>query len=110
MLAKWIGNLGRKNAMARLAHLLCEMGIRMEQAGLGSRTKYQFPASQSHLADALGLTPVHTNRTLQTLRAEGLARAERRMVYVTDWERLASIAEFDPEFLLIDRMDEQRAA
>ena len=110
VLAKWVGNLGRKNATARLAHLLCEIGIRMEQAGLGSRTEYPLPATQEQLADALGLTAVHTNRTLQMLRAEGLVRAERRMVYVANWERLASIAEFDPEFLLIERMTEQQAA
>ncbi|WP_241233674.1 Crp/Fnr family transcriptional regulator [Altericroceibacterium xinjiangense] len=110
ILGKWVSNVGRRNAPARTAHLVCEIGIRMEQAGLGERTRYTFAATQVQLADALGLTPVHVNRTLQALRADGLLRIEQRMVHVDDWDRLAVLAEFDPEYLLIEHLPEQRAA
>lgn len=110
LLAKWVANLGRKSALARMAHLLCELGVRMEQAGLGTRTQYPLQVTQEQLADALGLTPVHVNRTLQTLRAGGLVRMQQRIVYVADWDGLAQQAEFDPGFLLIDRPPALEAA
>lgn len=103
ILAKWVGNLGRQDARARLAHVLCEMGVRMEQAGLGTRTSYLFGATQDQLADALGLTAVHVNRTLQRLRGEGVVATHSHRVEILDWERLADIAEFDPAYLLLGK-------
>ena len=110
ILAKWVGNVGRRDARSRIAHLLCELGLRMEQAGLGSRTCYPLHATQEQLADALGLTAVHVNRTLQTLRAEGLATIEHRTVHIGDWQRLTEAAEFDDVYLLVEPVAEQRAA
>lgn len=101
ILAKWVGNLGRRGARARLAHLLCEMGLRMEASALGTRNQFWFDVTQTNLADATGLTPVHVNRTLQALRREGLIRTDSRMIYVDDWQRLTSVAEFDPDYLLL---------
>ena len=67
---EWVVNVGRRNARARIAHLLCELAIR-----LGSTTEngkaYHLPLTQEHIADATGLTSVHTNRTIQALRREG---------------------------------------
>ena len=99
---KWVGNLGRKNAKARIAHIMCEMGMRNEAAGLGTRIRFELPATQEQLADAAGLTSVHVNRTLQDLRREGLLRFDRGRVEVPDWDQLASVAEFDPAFLMLD--------
>jgi CRP-like cAMP-binding protein len=101
ILAKWVGNLGRRQAGPRVAHLICETGVRMEQAGLGTRTKFSLPATQAQLADATGLTPVHLNRTLKALRPEGLL-VRGGTVRIADWDRLAAIAEFDPAYLLLD--------
>lgn len=101
ILAKWVGNLGRRDARARLAHVICEMGLRMEMAGLGRRDHFWFDVSQSNLADAAGLTSVHVNRILQRLRTEGLIRTMSRTVYVDDWDRLTKVAEFDPDYLLL---------
>jgi CRP-like cAMP-binding protein len=101
ILAKWVGNLGRRDARARLAHVICETGLRMEVAGLGSRDQLWFDISQTNLADALGLTPVHVNRTFQALRAEGLIRSQSHTLYIDDWARLAGVAEFDPDYLLL---------
>lgn len=108
VLAKWVGNLGRRDAASRIAHLFCELGTRMEHAGLGSRTEFALPITQAQIADAMGLTSVHVNRTLQAMRGERILRTERRTIYVEDWDRLVAIAEFDPEFLLIE--DLPRAA
>ena len=103
VLAKWIANIGRQDSRARLAHLMCEFGLRSELAGLGTRMSFTFDVTQEQLADALGLTSVHVNRTLQRLRAEGVLTTRGRAVDVLDWERLALIAEFDPGYLLAQR-------
>lgn len=98
--AKWVSNVGRRDARSRMAHLFCEIGIRAERAGIGSRTDFPLPITQTQLGDALGLTPVHVNRTLQTLRHDGLVATENRRVHVARWNELADLAEFDPRFLL----------
>jgi len=100
--AKWVGNLGRKNARARIGHIFCEMGVRSEAARLGSRTSYELPLTQNQLADAAGLTPVHVNRTLQELKRAGMLRFDSGRVDIPDWDALAAIAEFDPSYLLLD--------
>jgi CRP-like cAMP-binding protein len=101
ILAKWVGNIGRRNARARMAHLLCEMALRVEKAGLGTRTSFWLEVTQQNLADALGLTAVHVNRTMQALRSEGLIHVESRTVNIVDWDRLCELAEFDPAYLLL---------
>jgi CRP-like cAMP-binding protein len=110
ILAKWTGNIGRRDAQSRIAHLYCEMALRAEEAGLGSRTHFLFEATQNQIADAMGLTSVHVNRMLQALRRSGAVRTEGRMVHVEDWERLASMADFDPEYLLLGKPETAIAA
>lgn len=100
IIGKWYGNLGRKSSVSRLAHLFCEMGLRMEMAGIGSRTNYPFPIIQSDLADATGITAVHVNRTLQSIREEGMAEFKGGLVTISDWDGLSRLAEFDPSYLL----------
>lgn len=101
LLAKGAANLGRADASTRLAHLLCEMGCRFEAIGLGSTSRFQLPLTQSHLADALGLTTVHVNRTLGLLKQRcGLMFVDGEVV-IEDWEALAAIASFDPSYLLL---------
>ncbi len=99
IVAKWVTNVGRKDARSRTAHLLCEMAVRMEQAGIGSREAFVLDATQAQLADALGLTPVHVNRTLKALRQEHLLTTEGRCVRIQDWQGLAALGQFDPAFL-----------
>lgn len=106
ILAKWASNLGRRAAPARLAHLLCELGLRAEQASLGSRNDFPLEATQIQLADALGLTPVHINRTMQFLKREQLVHTVGGVVYVPDFDRLACLADFDPTYLLLDHRDD----
>lgn len=100
LLAKWAANLGRKQALPRLAHLFCEMGLRMECRGLGSKTEYELPVTQAQLADAVGLTSVHLNRTIKALRDEGVTFSGRK-VRIADWAGLTHLAEFDSAYLLL---------
>jgi len=97
--AKWTANLGRKPAHARMAHLICEIGTRMEHAGLGTRTDFPITVTQDQLADALGLTAVHVNRMLQALRAEGLVRTGHKRIEILNWDALAACADFQEDYL-----------
>ena len=101
VLAKWIGNLGRKDARARVAHLFCETGFRMEMIGLGTRRVFDLPLTQEQLADATGLTAVHVNRTLQGLRETGTLSFQSSRAEILDWNRLVEIAEFDSDYLML---------
>lgn len=103
ILAKWNSALGRRSAKARLAHLLCEMGLRFHQAGLGERDDFDFPITQSQLADVLGVTAVHLNRTMQSLRQDGLLVTSGSRFRLPDPVRLRQIAQFDPSYLLLKR-------
>jgi CRP-like cAMP-binding protein len=103
---EWIVNVGRRDARQRIAHLLCEFALRLEAAGLGETCNYTLPMTQEQLADAVGLTPVHVNRTLQALDAEGLTRRTKRAVIIDDWKKLTEAGDFDPLYL---HMPEARA-
>ncbi|HET9354563.1 MAG TPA: helix-turn-helix domain-containing protein, partial [Sphingomicrobium sp.] len=103
VLAKWNSALGRRSAKARLAHLLCEMGIRFETVGLGKGDEFDFPITQSQLADVLGVTAVHLNRTIQALRMDGLLVTRGSLYHLPDPGRLRRLAQFDPSYLLLGR-------
>ena len=103
ILAKWNSALGRRSAKSRLAHLLCEMGMRFEQAGLGKHDDVDFPITQAQLADVLGVTAVHLNRTMQALRQEGLLVTSASRFRLPDRKRLCQVAQFDPSYLLLGK-------
>jgi CRP-like cAMP-binding protein len=96
---EWILNVGRRDARTRTAHMLCEFAIRLEMAGLGERCNYELPMTQEQLADALGLTSVHTNRTLMSLGEDGIIARSQRAVRVEDWAQLQKVGDFDPAYL-----------
>ena len=81
---EWVVNVGRRDSKARIAHLLCELAIRLENIGHGQGGTFEFPLTQEQLADCTGLTPVHTNRTLQALRKQGLIETTRVPRYRTE--------------------------
>jgi CRP-like cAMP-binding protein len=101
VLSRWAVNLARCGAKVRMAHLLCEIGLRMEASGQGMRAEFLLELTQGQLGDALGLTPVHVNRTLKALRQIGVVEVDGRIYRIPDWPRLAAIAEFDPDYLQI---------
>jgi CRP-like cAMP-binding protein len=96
---EWIANIGRRDAATRLSHLLCEFALRLKVAGLGEQTNYELPMTQEQLADAVGLTPVHVNRTLQALAKKGLISRTHRSVQIADWHSLADAGDFDATYL-----------
>lgn len=100
ILAKWIANMGRKDARARIAHLLCELGFRMEKAEAGSQVNYELALTQEQIGDATGLTAVHVNRTVTGLRRDGIVDVHSRRVQILRWDELVTIAEFNPSYLL----------
>lgn len=99
VLRAWIVNLGRCDARARIAHLMCELHARMKRIGLVRDGLFDLPLTQEQLADALGLTAVHVNRVLQRLRADGLIMLQSRSLTLLDADRLRSAAGFDPNYL-----------
>lgn len=100
--SEWVVNVGRRHAMARVAHLLCEMAIRCERAGLGDRNAFPLPMTQTDFGDATGLTSVHVNRTLMELRNQSVVTVRAGTVTIHDWQRLVSISDFDGGFMLLD--------
>ena len=96
---EWTLNVGRRDARTRAAHLLCEFALRLEAAGLGERCNYELPMTQEQLADSLGLTSVHTNRTLMGLGDDGLIARRQRAVQIVDWPGLSRAGDFDPAYL-----------
>lgn len=102
ILSKWISALGRRSAEARLAHLLCEVAIRLEQSGIGTRTDFRLRTTQIHIADFLGISTVHVSRSLQSLRARGLVEVQDYAYQIPDFPALAHFAEFDPTYLLLN--------
>jgi len=96
-------SIGRRSAMARIAHLLCELFARLQIVGLADEDGYALPLTQTDLADATGLTSVHVNRMLRRLRDEGLCTFRAGRVIIHDWERMQRAAEFDPGYLHLER-------
>jgi CRP-like cAMP-binding protein len=99
---EWVLNVGRRPARARLAHVLCEWAVRLEAQGLVDATGYELPMTQEQLADTLGLTPVHVNRTLKALEAEGYLTRDKRRVSFPDWRRMRSLADFNQRYLHLE--------
>ena len=97
---EWITNVGRRDGPTRIAHLLCELALRMKVAGLGEMTQYELPMTQDQLADATGLTPVHVNRSIKSLEAQGLIdRFSPRSITVGDWKKLVAAGDFNSSYL-----------
>ncbi|WP_267426986.1 Crp/Fnr family transcriptional regulator [Methylobacterium sp. GC_Met_2] len=95
----WITSLGRRDARQRFAHLICELYLRLEAAGLASDHTMWMPLRQPDLADALGLTSVHVNRTMRSLRLDGLIDLRSRQLVIQDWDGLRALAAFSPQYL-----------
>ena len=85
-------NLGRRSALERTAYLLLHLYVRAEEAGLVKNGAIQFPFTQQHLADTLGMSLVHTNKTLKRLMASKAIRWKDRMFEMVDRAALAQIA------------------
>ncbi len=96
---EWVVNVGRRDSRARVAHLLCELSLRMQAAGLADGHRYQLPMTQEQLADAVGLTSVHVNRVLKQLADDGLISRDRRTIVIEDWQRMRRAGDFNDRYL-----------
>ncbi len=96
-------SVGRRTALARVAHLLCEVKARLDLVDLVKDGRYQFPLTQADIADATGLTSVHVNRMLKKLRDDKILTFRGGEVVLHDWGKLQRIAEFDPAYLYLER-------
>ena len=99
ILAQWVVNVGRRDARARIAHVLCEMAVRLGAAPAKGEIMFPFPVTQAQRAYVTGLTAVHTNRTLQSLRKDGLIQLTARTLTVLDWDGLREVGDFDELYL-----------
>lgn len=100
---EWVLSLGRRSALSRTAHLFCELGVRLGLVGLADEAGYDLALTQADLAECLGLTPVHVNRTLKELRTRGLVEFRGGRVAIHDRAGLERVAEFDPAYLYLER-------
>ncbi len=96
---QWTVNLGRRTASEKIAHLLCELHHRLDAVGYAVAGSFETHLSQVDMADALGLSTVHVNRTVRDLREAGLIQLDTRRVAILDHEALARMAQFDPAYL-----------
>ena len=96
---EWIANVGRRDARTRISHLLCEFAVRLHAAGLTEHDRYELPMTQEQLGDATGLTGVHVNRTLQSLKKDGLINRSKRAITIENWKALARAGDFDTNYL-----------
>lgn len=99
MVVEHLVGMGRRDADARMAHFLLELGARLSLVGMGNRAGYACPLTQYHLADALGLSAVHVNRVLRKLREERLVTFRNGLVTIENYEGLVELADFDPAYL-----------
>lgn len=101
---EWLLNIGQRSAYERIAHLLVEMFLRMRAVQLTDGTSCEFPITQTDIAEATGLTPVHVNRMLQELRAQGLIDLASRRLTIPDLSALMDAAMFNTNYLHLDQV------
>lgn len=100
---EWTVNLGQRSAVERVGHLLCELFLRSRAVGLAGDHKCEIPLTQTDMADATGLTPVHINRTLQELRARNLIILQSKELTIPNLERLKDASLFNDNYLHLER-------
>jgi CRP-like cAMP-binding protein len=100
---EWMVNVGRREAYHRMAHVLCELMVRLRAVGLVEDHACELPITQAEFGDALGVSTVHVNRVLQALRSEGLIELKGEQLKILDWDRLKEVGDFDPTYLHLQR-------
>jgi CRP-like cAMP-binding protein len=99
ILGEHLIDTGRRSAYERVSHLLLELFIRLRRTHLGGDMKLSIPLTQELIADALGLTAVHVNRTLRALREDKLIAMDGRCITIVDFERLSLLSDFETSYL-----------
>lgn len=96
---EWVTNVGRREALSRMAHMLCELIYRLRSVGRSKDHVAEIPITQAALGDALGLSTVHVNRMLQELRRKGLIATSGARMHVLNWPDLVHAGDFDTIYL-----------
>ena len=96
---EWVVNMGQRQAPSRIAHVFCELMLRMEAVGLAQDQSCQLGLTQEDLGQATGLSLVHVNRTLQDLRGQGLISFGQGRLTIHDWDRLVQVGDFRSDYL-----------
>jgi CRP-like cAMP-binding protein len=104
---EWSASVARRTALHRVAHLLCELLLRLTATGRINGHSYDLAVSQEQMADALGLTPPHVNRMFRLLRSMELIFVQNRKVRIYDWLGLSDLCHFQPNYLNLDTIDEK---
>ncbi|SFM32461.1 Crp/Fnr family transcriptional regulator [Methylobacterium pseudosasicola] len=99
VLREWLVNIGNRPADQRIAHLFCELLLRLEAVGHVNNNSYQFPFTQTEIADTMGLSDVHVNRTLRELRRLELITLKGRLLTILDVDQLKAYCGFNPNYL-----------
>jgi CRP-like cAMP-binding protein len=99
VLREWLVGVGRRSSEQQLAHLFCELYVRLDAVGLTAGDGYHMPFTQATLADLLGITPVHVQRIMRRLRRNGLVSQQGDRISIPDFDSLAELGEFDPAYL-----------
>lgn len=100
---EWLLNVGQREGYSRVAHIICELLLRLDAVGLVENNTFDMPISQAEMADATGMTPVHVNRVLQALRANGLIQSKKKQIAIPDWQNLKEAGEFDSLYLHLEK-------
>lgn len=96
---EWIANIGARSAIPRIAHLFCELFVRMNVLGLSHDNSIVLPLTQADIGDATGLSTVHVNRSIQHLRSLRVIALRERRLHILNWAGLQAEALFDPSYL-----------
>ena len=100
---EWIVNVGQRNARERLAHLFCELLYRFRAVGLNDGLSCTLPLTQVELAETLGLSTVHVNRTLQELRRRKLITLNGGTLTIQNLRALEELSLFNADYLHLER-------
>ena len=100
---EWLMNIGRRSAEERIAHLFCELHARFAAVDLVYDDSFRLPLTQFDLGDTVGLSYVHVNRTLQSLRHLGLITLRGKTLSILNQPALQAMAEFRPAYLQAGR-------
>lgn len=104
LMREWVVSLGRRTAYERMAHLLCEVFLRLRAVGQADGESCELPLTQMDLGDLMGLSTVHVNRVLQQLRRDGLIALKGSQLTIRDVAVLSRAADLDPAYLGLDTL------
>lgn len=104
----WIVNVGRRDALCRVAHFLCELALRMQGGALSPGASYVLPLTQLQLGDAVGLGRIAVNRVMRELTRLGVASCDKSCITILDPAKLEEIGDFTARYLHLAQSERER--